>query len=98
MELSLGFLIESLGLFLAAKLLNVNLTIITAPIVVFLAFLASNFVPGVPGMVLGLVIYVGAIKTFDRSTDFIKIVGLFVVGLAVQQIFYAQILRPMLFG
>lgn len=93
MTIPLSFLIEALGLFVAAKLLNVNLTILTAPVVILLATLAAHFAPGLPGIALGLVIYIGAIKVFDRSADFLKIVGLFFIGLAVQ-LLVMEIIKP----
>ena len=96
MTIPLNFLIEALGLFLAAKLLNVNLNVITAPVVVLLATLAAHFMPGLLGLLIGLVVYIGAIKVFDRSADFLKIVGLFVIGIVVQKVLLEHVINPML--
>lgn len=96
MTLPLNFLIEALGLFLAAKLLNVNLNVITAPVVILLATLVAHLMPGLLGLLIALVVYIGAIKVFDRSADFLKIVGLFVIGIAVQKVLLEQVINPMI--
>ncbi|WP_411993834.1 hypothetical protein [Agarivorans sp. DSG3-1] len=97
MDIPLSFLVESLGLLIAAKLLSVNLNFVTAPLVIFLASVATYFLPTLLGVLVGFIIYIGLIKQFDGSCDYLKIIGLFVIGLVVQKGLYQLVIYPILF-
>ena len=90
----LSFLLECMGLFVASKILNVNLTVITVPIVILLSTLAFKFIPGFLGYLVAMLIYFSVIKYFDKECDFIKLVGLVIIGIAVQKGLIDFILEP----
>ncbi len=98
MEILVSILIQSICLFIAAKLLSVQLNIITSIIVIGVATIVSMAIPGLLALPIALLVYAGLIKKFDSNCDYLKIVGLFVVGIAAQQFLYEQIIFPMLFS
>jgi len=85
MEINLiAFVIETVGLIIASAILKVNLTFKTAPIVILVGTLSFHILPG--GFVLLTpLIYCFMIKIFDKDCDFLQLVGLLFIGLAVQQ-------------
>lgn len=102
MEVLVSILIQSLCLFVAAKLLRVQLSVISSTIVISVCKLISMVLlaaalSAILVLAIVLLCYVGLIKKFDSNCDFIKILGLMVVSIAAQKFLYEQIILPLLF-
>lgn len=96
MVIPISFLLQSIGLFLAAKALKVNLNIVTAPIAVFVSTAAAYFIPGLLGLIIAIIVYYISIRMFDRQLDFVSFVGLVFVGLIVQGVLMELVVEPLL--
>ncbi len=93
----LGFVVQSLGLFAAAKLLKVNLNIITAAIVILVGSIVSVVFPeDLIGFILGMLVFFICVKLFDKNCGLFEFVGLIVISLIVQYIILDKIIFPLI--
>ncbi len=96
MLLPLGLALECIGIFVASKILKINLNIISTLIVVLVSWLIHHLMPGLLGLLLSLIVFVGLIKYFDKGCSLMKILGLVIVNLVIQKGLIVLIIEPLL--
>lgn len=96
MAIPLSVILQSLGLWVAAKALNVRLNLVMAVIVIALSTAVVLVIGGLIGLLVGLLVYCVAIKYFDKECDYFKLLGLFFIGLAVQKGLIELVVEPLI--
>lgn len=96
MIIPLSFLLQFAGIFVGVKILNINLKILGVILLTVVPIIVTNAIPGLLGFGIAIVAFFGIIKTFDKSADFLQIIGVIVISLVVQAVLIDALIDPML--
>ena len=96
MALPLAFLLECIGLFIASRILSVNLNLIMVVLVVLTSYILSYFLSESLEFLLLPVAYFLMINFFDDDCGVFKVIVLSFIALAVQKNLTYFILDPLL--
>lgn len=96
MIVPISLIAQFIGMFVASKLLQLNVNLIGIILLTLLPIGLVNIVPGLAGIGLALLALVLLVKVFDGSASLIKIVGILLISGATQAAIFKFAVEPSL--
>ncbi|MGY8868806.1 MAG: hypothetical protein ACKVJE_00070 [Pseudomonadales bacterium] len=96
MVLPISLIAQFIGMFLATKILQLNLNFIGITLLTFIPIALSHFVPGLAGFIVALVCMFITLKILDGSASLVKVVAILIISMAVQAALYKFVVNPSL--
>ena len=95
MVIPLTLLLQFAGIFAGVKMLNINLKILGVILLTAVPIIVTNAMPGLLGFGIAILAFFGIIKAFDKSADFLQIIGVIVISAVVQAVLINALIEPM---
>lgn len=96
MVIPASVLLQFLGIFIGVKVMDINLKILGIILATLVPIAVTSVVPGLAGLVIGMVIFYVVIKACDNSVGIFQIIGLLIISAVVQALMINEVVAPML--
>lgn len=96
MVVPISLIAQFIGMFVASKVLQLNVNIIGIVLLTFIPIGITNIVPGLAGVGLALLSLIILVKIYDGSASFLKIVGILFISITTQAALYKFAIEPSL--